>query len=225
MKILIVEDELEMLEGIKSQLLKENYTVETAGSFSEALRKMGAYEYDCILLDITLPDGNGLELLQQHKFIRKNTAVIILSARDSLDDKLAGLNLGADDYLPKPFHFAELNARINAVLRRRNYEGNRILELENVKIDPTQRNLLINDAEVVLNRKEFDILLYFVVNKNRLIRKTSLAEHVWGDYIDQSDDYSFIYAQIKNLRKKLQDNGAHIEIKAVYGIGYKLISE
>lgn len=223
MKILIVEDELEMLESIKVQLVREYFTVETATSFSEAMLKMGTYEYDCILLDITLPDGNGLELLQHHQSLRKNTAVIILSAKGSLDDKLSGLNLGADDYLPKPFHFAELNARINAVLRRRNYEGNRIIEIGNVKVDPTQRLIWVSDCEVSLNRKEFDILLYFLINKNRLIRKTSLAEHVWGDYIDQSDDYSFIYAQIKNLRKKLHDHRAQIEIKAVYGIGYKLI--
>lgn len=225
MKILIVEDEPEMLQSIQHQLKKENYTVETAGTYSDALEKIDLYDYDCILLDITLPDGDGLDLLKFHRNSEKNSAVVILSAKNSLDDKLSGLNLGADDYLPKPFHFAELNARINAVLRRRNFDGNNLIVIENLSIDPRQRSLEIDGKEVVLNRKEFDILLYMCVNKNRLIRKSALAEHVWGDHIDQSDDYSFIYAQIKNLRKKLLDSGAEIEIRAVYGIGYKIITE
>ncbi|UJH92626.1 response regulator transcription factor [Antarcticibacterium sp. 1MA-6-2] len=225
MKILIVEDEPEMLQNIQFQLEKENYTVETAGTYDEGLEKLAIYDYDCILLDITLPDGDGLDLLEFHRKSEKNSAVIILSAKNSLDDKLSGLNLGADDYLPKPFHFAELNARINAVLRRRSFDGNDFIEIENVSIDPRQRTLHINGKEVILNRKEFDIFLYLCVNRNRLIRKSALAEHVWGDHIDQSDDYSFIYAQIKNLRKKLIDNGAELELKAIYGIGYKIITE
>lgn len=225
MKILIVEDELEMLQNIQFQLEKESYTVETAGTYANALEKVAIYEYDCILLDITLPDGDGLDLLEFHRKSEKNSAVIILSAKNSLDDKLSGLNLGADDYLPKPFHFAELNARINAVLRRRNFDGNNSIELGNLSIDPKQRTLHIAGKEAVLNRKEFDIFLYLCVNRNRLIRKSALAEHVWGDHIDQTDDYSFIYAQIKNLRKKLQDYGAEVEIKAVYGIGYRITTE
>lgn len=223
MKILVVEDEADMLANIKNQLLKENFTVETAMNFAEGKEKIGLYEYDCILLDITLPDGDGLDLLKFLKESNHRNAVIILSAKNSLDDKLKGLNLGADDYLPKPFHFAELNARINAVLRRRNFEGKDLMVLENVSIDPIQRVLKINNEEVLLNRKEFDILLYLMINKNRLIRKPALAEHVWGDFIDQSDDFAFIYSQIKNLRKKLADNHAEIEVKAVYGIGYKLV--
>lgn len=223
MKILVIEDELEMLESIQKELIRENYTVEVANAFHEALEKIKIYEYDCILLDISLPDGNGLDLLKYLKKMGKSNGVIILSAKNSLNDKLKGLNLGADDYLPKPFHFAELNARINAVLRRRSFDGGNYIELGNVIIDPAQRTLKINNIEIILNRKEFDILLYMMVNKNRLVRKPALAEHVWGDYIDQSNDFDFIYSQIKNLRKKLTDNHAAVEIKAVYGIGYKLI--
>lgn len=225
MKILVVEDEQEMFNNIQRHLEKENYLVESAPDFTHASEKIGLYDYDCILLDITLPDGNGLDLLKMLKENGRTSCVIILSAKDSLEDKLTGLNLGADDYLPKPFHFAELNARINAVIRRKNFKGNNLVNCGNLLLDPSERTLNIEGKEVVLNRKEFDILLYMVINKNRLIRKPALAEHVWGDFIDQADDFEFIYSQIKNLRKKLQENKAAIEIKAVYGIGYKLVTE
>lgn len=222
MKILVVEDETELLESLQEQLENESFIVETAATFSEAYKKIHTYAYDCIILDINLPDGNGLELLRHLKEAEKQQAVIILSARNSLDDTLEGLHLGADDYLPKPFHFAELHARIHAVLRRRNFDGDDSLQLANVKIDTAQRIVTIDAEEVMFNRKEFDILLYLMINKNRLVRKPALAEHVWGDYIDQADDYAFIYSQIKNVRKKLADHHAEIEIKAVYGMGYKL---
>lgn len=224
MKILIIEDEPQMLQNMQQALEKENYVVETAADFKSAQSKIGIYDYDCILLDINLPDGNGLELLKQLKKSGAQDGVIIVSAKNSLDDKLQGLNLGADDYLPKPFHMAELRARVAAVLRRRNFEGLNTLELGNSVINLSGRTLKINNNEVTLNRKEFDVLLYLLSNKDRLVNKTALAEHVWGDQIDQKDSFDFIYSQIKNLRKKLEDNHSDIEIKAVYGIGYTLTS-
>ena len=223
MKILIIEDEQEMLENMQNSLEKEEFVVETASSYREAFSKIGVYEYDCILLDISLPDGDGFQILKELKNKGIFDSVIIVSAKDSLDDKIKGLDLGADDYLPKPFHMAELHARINAVLRRKKLEGSNILQIGNVSIDMDKHVVSIDKTEITLNRKEFDILMYLATNKDRLVNKSALAEHVWGDYIDQSDNFEFIYSQIKNLRKKLNEQNAEIEIKAVYGIGYKLI--
>jgi DNA-binding response OmpR family regulator len=220
MKLLIIEDEPEMLENMSQTLEREHYIVETASDYQSALRKIGVYHYDCILLDISLPDGNGLDLLKQLKASGKADGVIIVSAKDSLDDKLHGLNLGADDYLSKPFHMAELHARVKAVLRRRNFEGNQQINVGNMSIFPESREVKIDHAVVFLNRKEYDILMYLITNKKRLVTKSALAEHVWGDHIDQSDSFDFIYSQIKNLRKKLEN--ATINIEAVYGVGYKL---
>lgn len=220
MKLLVIEDEPEMLENIVQTLEREHYIVETATDYKSALYKIGVYDYDCILLDITLPDGNGLDLLKELKLAGKNEGVIIISAKDSLNDRLQGLNLGADDYLPKPFHMAELHARVKAVLRRRHFEGNQHIILGNVTIYPENRKVLIGNNEIALNRKEYDVLMYMITNKTRLVTKSALAEHVWGDHIDQSDSFDFIYSQIKNLRKKLEN--ASISIEAVYGVGYKL---
>lgn len=223
MKLLVVEDEVDLLEVIRQSLEKESYLVETAGSYALALEKIVSYEYDCILLDIMLPDGTGLDLLAELKKMNKSDNVIIISAKDSLEDKIKGLEMGADDYLVKPFHIAELNARIKSVLRRKSLNGKNAIEHANVKIDLDERQVWIDGDELVLNRKEFDILSYLAVNKNRLVNKTALAEQVWGDYMDGADDYEFIYSQIKNLRKKLKEKSAEIEVQAVYGIGYKLV--
>ena len=220
MKLLVIEDEPEMLENIVQTLEREHYIVETATDYKSALYKIGVYDYDCILLDITLPDGNGLDILKELKLAGKNEGVIIISAKDSLNDRLQGLNLGADDYLPKPFHMAELHARVKAVLRRRHFEGNQHIILGNVTIYPENRKVLIGNNEIALNRKEYDVLMYMITNKTRLVTKSALAEHVWGDHIDQSDSFDFIYSQIKNLRKKLEN--ASLSIEAVYGVGYKL---
>lgn len=222
MKILIIEDEAQMLENMTKNLEAEGFLVEVAPNYEQARERIGVYEYDCILLDINLPDGNGLELLKIIKKQGLEDGVIIVSARDSLEDKLQGLDLGADDYLPKPFHMAELRARVKAVLRRRNFEGQDELKIGNVSINTSNRTLIIDNMEVELNRKEYDVLLYLASNKDRLVNKTALAEHVWGDNIDQTDSFDFIYSQIKNLRKKLDSHNADIEIKAVYGIGYKM---
>jgi DNA-binding response OmpR family regulator len=223
MKILIIEDETELMEVIRQSLEKENFLVESASDYHSALDKVISFDYDCILLDIMLPGGSGLDILQELKNLDKSDNVIIISAKDSLEDKLTGLDLGADDYLTKPFHIAELNARIKSVLRRKSFGGKNTIEVANVKLDLDDRTLLINNEPLILNRKEFDILTYMVVNKNRLVNKTSLAERVWGDHMDEADDYEFIYSQIKNLRKKLKDHGAGVEIQAVYGLGYKLV--
>jgi two-component system, OmpR family, response regulator ArlR len=222
MKILVVEDEPEMLQTIVQSLQQEQYLVETATDFYSAREKTGIYEYDCILLDISLPGGSGLEILNELKKENKAEGVIIISAKNSLDDKVTGLNLGADDYLVKPFHLAELHARVKSVLRRRKFQGNNIVVVNNIELNHDLRTMKVNGEQLSLNRKEFDILLYLVTNKNRLVTKTALAEHVWGDRIDEADSYEFIYSQIKNLRKKLKDKKAEIEIQAIYGIGYKL---
>lgn len=223
MKILIIEDEFELLKSIESFLLSENYVVEKAIDYKSGIEKVLIYNYDCILLDITLPGGSGLKILKEMKKEGVKANIIIISAKDSLDDKIAGLDLGADDYLTKPFHMAELHARIKAVLRRNQQNGNDMLSFNNLSIDFSKRVVYINDKELKLNRKEFDILSFFATNTNRLITKEALAEHVWGDNIDMVDNFDFVYAQMKNLRKKLKDNKADISIDNVYGVGYKVI--
>lgn len=222
MKILVIEDEEQLLNNIKESLEKEKILVETAMEFNTAIEKALIYDYDCILLDIMLPNGSGIDILKELKKSNKTDNVIIISAKDSLDDKLLGLELGADDYLTKPFHLAELNARVKAVIRRKNFSGNHILDILNLSLNTNERELKINNELVHLNRKEFDILSYFLMNKNRLIPKSALAEYVWGDHSDEADNFDFIYYQIKNLRKKLNDAKADVTIKAVYGMGYKL---
>lgn len=225
MKVLVIEDEEQLLNNIRESLEKEKILVETAMDFDQAIEKALIYDYDCILLDIMLPKGSGLDVLRALKANHKTDNVIIISAKDSLADKLLGLELGADDYLTKPFHLAELNARVKAVIRRKNFDGNHILTLLNVALDIHERELKVNNETVHLNRKEFDILYYFLMNKNRLVTKSALAEYVWGDNSDNADNFDFIYYQIKNLRKKLNDTQAEINIEAVYGVGYKLVEQ
>lgn len=223
MKVLVIEDEYELLSSIESFLLSENFIVEKATDFASGIDKVLLYKYDCILLDISLPGGSGLKILDEMKKNDITGNIIIISAKDSVEDKISGLDLGADDYLTKPFHLAELYARIKAVLRRKQQDGQDILKLGNLSVDFTQRHATIADEQLKLNRKEFDILSFFATNLNRLITKEVLAEHVWGDNIDSADSFDFIYAQVKNLRKKLKDNGADPVIENVYGVGYKMI--
>ena len=222
MKILVVEDEDSLRETIIRSLEKERYTVESAATFNEAGMKLNDYDYDCVVLDIMLPGGSGLTLLEELKKRRKRDSVIIISAKDSIEDKVAGLDLGADDYLTKPFHLAELNARVKSVIRRKQQDGELSLRVGNITLYPDRHAVYIEQEELTLNRKEFDLLYYFVANPDRLISQASLAESVWGDYIDQADSFDFIYSQVKNLRKKLKNAGATAEIKAVYGFGYKM---
>lgn len=220
---MIIEDEQLLQNNIRESLEKEKFLVETALDYDSALDKILIYDYDCILLDIMLPGGDGLSILSELKKSGKGGNVIIISAKDALDDKLKGLELGADDYLTKPFHLAELNARVKAVLRRQRLDGKNTIEIGNAVLDINERTLLVNQVDIPLNRKEFDMLNYFFLNKNRLITKAALAEHVWGDHSDHADNFDFVYYQIKNLRKKLQQAQATIEMDSVYGIGYKLI--
>ena len=224
MKILIVEDDADLREITERSLLKERYLVETADTYKAARQKALVYEYDCILLDIMLPDGNGLDLLRDlHKEGHRMPNVIILSAKDSIEDKVTGLDVGADDYLPKPFHLAELHARLKSVLRRKQRDGEALLKYANVCVHPDSFKVEVDGKLIDLSRKEYDILVYFMNRPNRLIEKSILAEAVWGDSIDQADNFDFIYAQLKNLRKKLKEAGAELEIKTVYGFGYKLV--
>jgi len=220
MKILIVEDETELAQGMASYLTHEKNVCEIAPSFKQGYEKINLYDYDCILLDIGLPDGDGLELLKMLKAKKKTDGVIIISAKDSLDDRINGLNFGADDYLLKPFHLPELNARIHAIMRRRSFDGNPLIAFDVITIDSSARVVTVKNQEVVLTMKEYDLLLYFMANKNRVVSKNSIAEHLWGDNMDQADSFNFLYSHIKNLRKKLMDKGAPDYIQTVYGIGY-----
>ncbi|MDR0412413.1 MAG: response regulator transcription factor [Dysgonamonadaceae bacterium] len=222
MKILVIEDEYTLMQAIEAFLLSEKYIVEKAADYRTAHEKVMLYDYDCILLDITLPGGNGLKVLEKMKKEGKTANVIIISAKNSLEDKIAGLDLGADDYLTKPFHLPELHARIKAVLRRKQLDGKAVATLGNLSIDFAQRQAFVEDRLLKLNRKEFDMLVFFAVNKNRLVTKEALAEHVWGDNIDLADNFDFVYSQVKNLRRKLKDCHSDAMLENVYGIGYKM---
>ena len=224
MKLLIVEDEPSLREIMVRTFRGERYVVEEAADYASALAKLEDYDYDCILLDIMLPGGSGLRLLERLKELRKSAGVIIISARDSLDDKVEGLELGADDYLAKPFHLAELSARIRSVIRRHQRDGQESLDAGNVRLFPDRQRVEVAGREVELVRKEYDILHYFMSRPGRMVNKATLAEAVWGDHIDQSDNFDFVYAQMKNLRRKLADAGADIELKSIYGFGYKLVT-
>ena len=219
MKILIIEDEKELSESISAYLKTQEYVCEVAFGFNKALEKTLDYDYDCILLDITLPGGSGLEILRELKANNKMDGVLIISAKNSLDDKVKGLMLGADDYLPKPFHLSELSARIAAIIRRKKFNGNNLLKFDKVTIDTIAKLVIVNNKTLELTRKEYELLLYFVSNKKRVISKNAIAEHLWGDDMEGNND--FIYTHIKNLRKKLMDAGNIDYIKSVYGMGYK----
>lgn len=223
MKILIIEDDLSFQEILRKTLEKERYIVEVAPNYRTGLIKLSDYTYDCILLDINLPDGNGLNLLRELKKMKKTGSLIIISARDTIEDKVEGLDLGADDYLPKPFHLAELLSRIKSVLRRNNQGGEQYVSYGDVKVNPHTFDIWVGDTKRELSRKEFDLLLYFLQRPNRIVSKNMLAEAIWGDHFDDVDNYDFVYAQIKNLRKRLSAWDANIEIVAVYGMGYKLV--
>lgn len=221
MKILLVEDEMVLAKNIESFLVSEGYICELASDFDEAFEKVSLYEYDCVLLDITLPGGSGLQILQQLKIERPNAGVIIISAKNSLDDKLEGLDTGADDYLTKPFHLSELNSRIKSLIRRRHFEGKNEVVFEEIRIVADQQAVFVKQNEIRLTKKEFDLLMFFVVNRHRVLSRESIAEHLWGDEADLSDSFDFLYSHIKNLRKKIEDAGGQNYIQTVYGIGYK----
>ena len=221
MKILIVEDETSLRESILAYFASLDCTCETADDFTSALAKVSVYRYDCVILDLTLPHGNGLEILRHLKEHDHNDGVLIISAKNSLDDRLTGLDLGADDYLTKPFHLSELKSRVAAIVRRRSFNGSSHLKYHEINIDLDAKSVSVNDTVVKFTRKEYSLLIYFIANKGKVISKNAIAEHLWGDNIDIADNFDFIYSHIKNIRKKLVEAGANDYIQAAYGMGYK----
>ncbi|MEN9443196.1 MAG: hypothetical protein RIS47_86 [Bacteroidota bacterium] len=221
MKILLIEDEVAIADSLADFLAKEGYVCEWCGTFALAREKILLYEYNVVLLDIGLPDCSGMELLPLIKAKKPVPGIIILSARNALGDRVEGLEGGADDYLTKPFHLSELNARLKSLIRRVNFQGNNLISFNELEIYPDELRVKVKEQELILTKKEFDLLIYFLANKNRIVTKVSISEHLWGDYMDMADSYDFIYTHIKNLRKKLLKAGAADYIKNVYGVGYK----
>jgi len=222
MKLLIVEDEAPLRTALVDYLRQDGYVCDTAATYEQAYEKVKLYQYDCVLLDLTLPDGNGLDIVRTLKTDGSQAGVLILSARDALDDKVLGLELGADDYLAKPFHLSELNARLKAIIRRRQFQGQRNLLFRDLTVFPDQALVLVHNQPLTLTRKEYELLLYLLANPGRVLTKESIAEHLWGDVADTADSFDFIYSHLKNLRKKLQEKGADNYIQTIYGLGYKL---
>lgn len=222
MKLLLVEDELDLQESIVEYLQSEGFSIETASGYLDGEDKISLYNYNCLIIDLSLPGGSGLDLIRLLKEKDTEAGVIIISAKDSLDDKLAGLDIGADDYLTKPFHLSELNARIRSIIRRRSFNGGNFLDFNEVKISFDGRKVFVKDKEITLTRKEYDLLLFFITNKSKVLDKEAIAEHLWGDNMSLvADSFDFIYTHIKNLRKKLVDAGCKDYIHTVYGIGYQ----
>ena len=221
MKLLIVEDNEQLQDNLTGYLSKEGYVAEIAPTYAEALNKLASFSYDIVVLDLMLPDGNGLDILRYIKDRQSSTGVLIVSAKNSVEDKIAGLDLGADDYLSKPFNLSELNARLKAIFRRRNQEGQAQVTYNEISIDTDKKEITVNDDLLELTRKEYDLILFFVVNKNRVLTKQAIAEHLWGDYMDLLDSFDFVYQHIKNIRKKIMNSGGKDYIKTMYGSGYK----
>jgi DNA-binding response OmpR family regulator len=221
MKILIIEDEQELLATMKNYLESEGFLCETAVSYFEAEDSLSAFNYDIIVLDLTLPGGNGLDLIKLIKDRNRQAGLLIVSAKNSLDDKIKGLDMGADDYISKPFHLAELNSRIKSLARRRHFNGTNEVSFNEIKINVDSNEVSVNGENIDLTKKEYQILLYFMVNRNKLITRESIAEHVWGNDISYADNFDFIYSQIKNLRKKIGQKYGRDYIHNMYGMGYK----
>ena len=225
MKILIIEDEAGLRESIEEYFTEAGNICETAKDFHSAKNKINLYRYDCILLDITLPNGSGLEILKTLKEQNYPDGVLIISAKNSLDDRLQGLDLGADDYLVKPFHLSELRARVTAIIRRKSFDGNNLLTFNELQIDLLAKSVKVEGNPIKLTKKEYALLLYFVANKGKVVSKNAIAEHLWGDEIDAADNFDFIYSHIKNLRKKMMEAGGVDYIRAAYGMGYKFTDQ
>lgn len=221
MKLLVVEDEAGLRDSIRDYFTDAGNVCETVNDYPAALQKINVYRYDCIILDITLPNGNGLDILQTLKRNRFPDGVLIVSAKNSLDDRLQGLDLGADDYLTKPFHLSELRARVMAIVRRKSFDGNHLVVFNEIEMDLQAKTVMVGQQSVKLTRREYALLLYFIANKGKVISKNALAEHIWGDGIDIADNFDFIYSHIKNVRKKLVDAGCKDYIQSAYGMGYK----
>ncbi|QKJ31777.1 response regulator transcription factor [Mucilaginibacter mali] len=225
MKLLVVEDEPGLRDSIRDYFTEAGNVCETVGDYTSALQKINLYRYDCIILDITLPNGNGLDILKALKQNRHPDAVLIISARNALDDRLQGLDLGADDYLSKPFHLSELRARVTAIVRRRSFDGNHIVVFNEIALDLQSKSVSVNNQQVKFTKREYELLLYFIANKGKVITKNAIAEHLWGDSIDAANNFDFIYSHIKNIRKKLVEAGSNDYIQASYGMGYKFTDQ
>lgn len=225
MKLLVVEDEAGLRESIRDYFTEAGNICEAVCDYPAALQKINVYRYDCIILDITLPHGNGLGILQALKNNRYPDGVLIVSAKNALDDRLQGLDLGADDYLPKPFHLSELRARVMAIVRRKSFNGNQVVIFNEIQMDVLAKSVCVHQQAIKFTKKEYALLLYFIANKGKVISKNALAEHLWGDEIDMADNFDFIYSHIKNVRKKLVDAGCRDYIQSAYGMGYKFTDQ
>ena len=221
MKVLVVEDNFELLHDIKNFLEEEGNICETAQNYRSACDKIGYFPYDILVVDLTLPDGNGLDIITAVKKESLDVGIIIISAKNAVGDKIYGLEIGADDYLTKPFYLAELNARIKALYRRKAYHGRKEIIFNEIRIKPYTHEVFVHDHLLTLTKKEFDIIHFFVVNRHRLLTKGAIAEHLWGDHIEMVDSYKFIYTHLANLRKKIADLGGKDYIQSIYSVGYK----
>ena len=221
MKLLLVEDNIRLATDMQQFLVDNGFVVEHVAKFQEASEKINDYLYDLVIVDIGLPDGNGLGLIQEIRERNLDTGILIVTAKNAIEDKVKGLELGADDYITKPFHKAELNARIRSILRRKKFNGSNVLQTNELKVDVIASQAYVNTTPLSLTKKEYDLLLYFMYNRNRLLTKESIAEHLWGDHIDEADSFDFIYNHIKNLRKKIVNAGGTNYIHSMYGMGYK----
>jgi DNA-binding response OmpR family regulator len=221
MKILIIEDEIKLAESIAEYLQKEGYVCESAHTYIQADDLISMYDYECLIIDLTLPGGSGLNLIQKLKKKRKTAGILIISAKNSVDDKIKGLEIGADDYLAKPFHLSELNARLKSIIRRIYFLGNKEIIINEIRILPDDYQVYVNNQLLALTKKEYDLLIYFISNQNRVVTKESIAEHLWGEDSDMADSYDFIYTHVKNLRKKIIEKDGNDYIKTIYKMGYK----
>ncbi len=223
MKILIIEDDRSLRMSIFDYLKMEGHICEVAENLFQASDKTSINRYDCIILDIGLPDGTGLDIIKELKKNKAADGILILSARNSLDDKLLGLKIGADDYLTKPFHFAELSARINSIYRRNSFLGLNEISFNEIKANTYDKQAYVNEKLLNLTKKEYDLLVFLMTNRNRIITKESIVEHLWGDEVILTDSFDFVYTHVKNLRKKIIAAKGKNYIKCIYGFGYKFI--
>lgn len=223
--LLLVEDEISLLQVMQQYLENEKYQVTAADTFKGARKEIAKNHFDVALIDINLPDGNGNSLINDLKTQDDKTGIIIVSSDNLTDDKIRSLDLGADDYLTKPFDLQELNARIRSVIRRKQPEVGHKIEADGITLFPNNYKAVANDKEIGLTKKEFELLLYLISNKNRLVTKEMLVLHLWNINIDSYDNVDFIYTHVKNLRKKLIAAGAKDHIKNMHGIGYSYVTE
>ena len=223
MKVLIIEDEKALAESIESYLSDSWLICHTVNTLHEAMAKIAYNSYDCIVLDLMLPDGDGLKILENLRNSMRMDGVIIISAKGALNTRIEGLNLGADDFLTKPFHMAELLARIQAVVRRKTVNPNSVLEFNEITVDLNAKKIHIHQKEVDFTRKEYELILYLLGNKNKVVSRGTLAQHLSGDLADMLESHDFVYTHIKNIKRKLHESGCIDYIKTLYGVGYKWV--